>query len=208
MSTIFVMSYVVLWLVVVFLILLTIALGRQIGVLHARLPATGARIVNAGPDIGANIPQFYGADLKGREVVIGGANSQNTLLVFLSPRCPSCEQLAPVINSLSRNEKAHFQVILIGTGDEPHNKEFATRHGLTELAYVVSEQLPKAYKVGGTPYAVILDQAAIVRSKGIVNTQEQLESLLNAVEMSLPAVGNFTLEQFQTTRSTTMVSKA
>jgi len=41
------------------------------------------------------------------------------------------------------------------------------------------------------PYAVLLDAAGIVRAKGLVNTREHLESLLEAHERGVASVQDY-----------------
>jgi hypothetical protein len=48
------------------------------------------------------------------------------------------------------------------------------------VAQVVSDpELEVAYRVPGVPFVVILDEAGVVRSKGTVNSLEQIEGLVD-----------------------------
>jgi hypothetical protein len=49
---IWLISYVALWLLVTLLLLAVFTLARQVGILHTRLGPVGARMVNAGLEIG------------------------------------------------------------------------------------------------------------------------------------------------------------
>ncbi len=41
------------------------------------------------------------------------------------------------------------------------------------------------------PSAVVIDPTGVVRSKGLVNTREQLDSLFNAVEMGVESIQTY-----------------
>ena len=45
-----------------------------------------------------------------------------------------------------------------------------------------------AYRINRLPFAVVLDAGGIVRGKGLVNSREQLESLLNARDMGQASI--------------------
>jgi methylamine dehydrogenase accessory protein MauD len=48
-----------------------------------------------------------------------------------------------------------------------------------------------AYQIGKLPYAVLLDESGKVRSKGLVNTREHLESLFEAKERGVASLQEF-----------------
>jgi hypothetical protein len=50
--------------------------------------------------------------------------------------------------------------------------------------------------VSRLPFAVLLDEAGTIRSKGLVNNREQLESLFNAKELGVESIQNF-IEQLK-----------
>ena len=62
---------------------------------------------------------------------------------------------------------------------------------LGAFPYVLSPALGVAYTVGKLPYAVLLDPAGTVRSKGLVNTREHLESLFEASERGVASLQDF-----------------
>jgi methylamine dehydrogenase accessory protein MauD len=47
------------------------------------------------------------------------------------------------------------------------------------------------YQVGKLPYAVLIDEAGIVRAKGLVNSREHLESLLVAKETGYASIQEY-----------------
>jgi methylamine dehydrogenase accessory protein MauD len=47
------------------------------------------------------------------------------------------------------------------------------------------------YRVGKLPYAVLIDETGVVRAKGLINTREHLESLIQAKEMGVASIQQF-----------------
>src|SRR2546422_279272 len=100
-------SNAVLWMVVVLLGCVVAALARQIGVLHERVAPAGALMVGKGPAVGEPAPVVRALDLSGtvRDVGGPGAQGRSTLLFFLSPTCPVCQALLPVLRSIPRRAR-------------------------------------------------------------------------------------------------------
>src|SRR5256884_3026615 len=99
-------SNAVLWMVVVLLACVVAALARQIGVLREGVAPAGALMVGKGPAVGESAPVVRVEDLTGTVHDLGGpgAGGRSTLLFFLSPTCPVCKTLLPVLRSIARRE--------------------------------------------------------------------------------------------------------
>ncbi len=191
MTTAFVASYISLWVVVVLLALVLVALARQIGVLHGRLGPVGARIANTGPAIGEVLTSFVETDIFERSISIPDTN-RNTLLLFVSPGCPMCDQIAPAVRSFAKDEKRKIRIVLASfNGDAPANQAYATERGLDDISYVLSKDLALRLGVLSVPYAVLIDVAGVVRSKGLVNNREHLESLVNVLDQGYASIQAF-----------------
>lgn len=147
-------AFVVQWVLLAVLAVVVVALARQIGVLHLRLVPVGAlEVDDEGPPLGdAPEPQAArGHD--GTTVIVGGPGPRR-LLAFVSPTCPICEQVLPSLPAA------------------------ATASGL--VPQVVSDpELEIRYRVPGVPFVVVLDESGVVRSKGTVNSLEQVEGLVD-----------------------------
>ena len=174
-------SNVVLWLVVAALALVVLALARQVGLLHERLGPAGALALAGGPKTGEPAPALEVEDLRGERLALGGADAagRSTLLVFLSPTCTVCRSLLPALRALARRERA-LRVVLASDGPRAEHEAFVTEHALADLPYVLSQPLGLAYRVARLPWAVLVDGRGVLRSQGLVNSREHLESLLEA----------------------------
>ena len=184
-------SVVLLWLAVIVLGLLVWALARQVGVLFERVAPMGALITDAGPAVGAESPVFRLDGIQSGAVVVGGATDKPTLVFFLSPTCPVCKKLIPVLKALRRDERRGLQVVLASDGERAEHLAFVNAHGLGEMPYVLSTDLGMSYRVSRLPYAVLLDRRGVVAAKGLVNSREQLYSLLNAHDMATPSIQQY-----------------
>lgn len=157
-----------------------LGIARQVGLLHERSAPLGAMITDHGPGIGDKAPTFSIIDVKGQKRQIGGedAAGDETMLLFTSPTCPVCEKLLPLVKSVARAEG--IKVMLISDGAEEDHKEFLAKHPLDGLPYVISAEIGMRFQVGKVPYGVLIDSAGVIKAKGLCNTREHLESLLEA----------------------------
>ena len=186
-------STIVLWLVVVALAAVVVALVRQIGVLHERVAPAGALMTREGPRLGAAAPRFELTDWSGKPCMIGGADPEHrgTLLVFISPTCPVCKTLLPIIDSVLRSEPRRVRLVLASDGAREEHEAFVGAHALAARAYVLSTDLGLAYHVGKLPHAALIDGDGILRAKGLVNTREHLESLFEAQRLGVASLQEY-----------------
>ncbi len=186
-------SNVLLWVVVVVLAGVVFALTRQIGVLHERVAPAGALMLGQGPKVGEAAPVIPAEDLAGRGLTLGGQDPDGlgTLLFFLSPTCPVCKSLLPILESIAHAERRWLRVVLASDGPPPEHEAFVRDYGLERFPYVLSTELGLAHRVGKLPYAVLIDETGVIRSKGLVNTREHVESLFEARELGVASVQEF-----------------
>jgi len=147
-------AFVVLWILVAVLAIVVVALARQIGVLQLRLAPLGAlEVDDEGPELGEAPEARPVRTPDGSRRVIGGPGP-GRLVAFVSDTCPICELVAPSLPAAARAS------------------------GL-ELQLVSDPDLETAYGVPGVPFVVVLDEVGVVRSKGTVNSLEQVEGLVD-----------------------------
>lgn len=184
-------SNAILWVVVLALLVAVFALARQIGILYERVAPMGALMIDSGPAVGEAAPRFDLPALGGGTVAIGAAGGHSQLLFFLSPTCPVCKKLLPILKSIAAVESSWLRLVFASDGEPEEHRAFLRRAVLTDFPYVLSAELGMAFRVGKLPYAVLLDEAGRVRAKGLVNSREQLESLFTAKEMNVASVQEF-----------------
>jgi methylamine dehydrogenase accessory protein MauD len=187
------LSNIVLWFLVIALSLVVWALVRQIGVLHERIAPAGALMLRQGPKVGEAAPRLDVLDLQGRIHRIGAprTDGRSTLLVFVSPTCPVCKALLPVLESSRTSERNWLDIVLASDGERSAHERFIATHGLQSLPYVSSTDLGLAFQVSRLPYAAIVDESGILRARGLVNSREHLESLFEAKHRGVASLQEF-----------------
>jgi methylamine dehydrogenase accessory protein MauD len=185
MNEMLVVSNVLLWVLVIVLSLIVLALARQIGVLHERVAPAGALQPTEGPKIGELTRTAMLTALDGTAVSVGGVNEsgRSTFVLFVSPTCPVCKSLVPTAKSLARKETSRLDLVFASDGDSRDKHiAYAKDAGLGDYPYVLSESLGMSYQVSKLPFAVLISADGTLQSKGLVNTREHLESLVEAMD--------------------------
>jgi methylamine dehydrogenase accessory protein MauD len=192
MQTTLMISAALSWAALLALGAICLALVRQVGILYERMMPAGALMIDKGPAVGTIAPTFELLDIAERPVKVGGlsAKKRNTLVFFLSPTCPVCKKLLPLLPSIQARENA-TDIVLASDGDITEHAAFYGKTGLSKYPYVLSQELGLAYQIGKLPYAVLLDDEGKVRAKGLVNTREHLESLFEAKERGVASLQEF-----------------
>ena len=187
-----IISNIVLWLVVLALVVIVVALSRQIGVLYERIAPMGALMIDQGPKVGDPSPiMTLSAIAGGDEIHVGSALGRSQLLFFLSPTCPVCKKLLPILKSIRAAEKDWLDIVFASDGELHEQLAFYCTAGLTDFPYVLSSELAITFHVGKLPYAVLIDEAGRVRAKGLINSREHLESLFTAKEAGVASIQEF-----------------
>lgn len=184
-------AVIILAVVVAALVAAVFGLARQVGILYERIAPVGALIVDAGPKVGEQAPSFDLIGLDGRRVELGRPAATSTLLFFLSPSCPVCKKLLPILKSTARSEAGWLRIVLASDGERGAQEKFYRQAKLEEFPYLLSTELGLAYKVSRLPHAVLIDEAGLVKAKGLVNSREQLESLFTAKELGVSSVQEY-----------------
>lgn len=184
----------VLWVAVIALALVVFAQLRQIGVLYERMAPAGALMIHSKLQVGAQAPQMQIDNLNDGSVIdIGGnaATGKSQLLFFVSPDCPVCKTLLPVIKSASSAERHWLTVILASDGEADQQQRFIADHGLQDFPFANSQALGLAYGVSRLPFAVLIDDDGVIKSMGLINSREHLESLFEAKERDVASIQDY-----------------
>lgn len=192
MTDALVVSNALLWAVVLALLVALLALARQIGILYERIAPMGALMLDSGPEVGEAAPAFELESLTGVRIAVGGTGrARSQLLFFLSPTCPVCKKLLPILRSTRQSERGWLDIVLASDGDRAEHLAFHQKAKLADFPYLISTELGMALKVGRLPYAVLIGEDGRIRAKGLVNSREQLESLFTAKELGVASVQEF-----------------
>ena len=174
--------------------LMVLGLARQIGVLHERVAPLGALTTRTAVGVGDRAPEFDLVDLAARTIHIGGARrrAQPVAAVRLAD-LPDVQE-APARPARSRTASAAgLDVVLMGDGDRPSHEAMVAEHRLQDLPLVLAPIVGITLGIGKLPHAVLIDAAGVIRSSGIVNSREHLESLLVAQETGWASMQDYLL---------------
>ena len=153
-GSVWIASYVLLWIAVLALGLAVLVLLRHIGVLHARLGPQGVHHAGEGPATDRPAPPVGWFDY----------DAPLTLVAFTAPGCELCMALRPSLHALARDRDDLALEVVDHAPD-------------TTAVF-------RAWNVTQTPYVVAVDGDGIVRGGGVANSLEQVEVLLETVEGS------------------------
>ena len=154
MSGWWIAAFVAQWVLLIVLGIVVVALARQVGTLHLRLGPRGAlEIDDEGPGLGDALPAMPARGANGDPIVVGGPGERR-LVLFSSPTCLVCREVAPALPAAARAGDLVPQVL--------HDPE-----------------AERALGVPGTPFLLVLDELGVVRAKGTVNNLEQVEGLVD-----------------------------
>jgi len=186
-------SVVVLWIVVLCLLAVVLALTRQLGVLHERIAPVGALMLNRGLAVGEPAPAIDVVDLHGANLRLGAprTDGKSTLLLFVSPTCPVCKSLLPIVKSSGRDERDWLDIILASDGNTDEHRDYIRANGLGAIPYVLSAPLGMTFQVSRLPFAALLDEAGILRARGLINSREHLESLFEAKRLGVASLQDY-----------------
>jgi methylamine dehydrogenase accessory protein MauD len=193
MTTTLIISNIILWVLVLVLVTVVYALVRQVGVLYERVAPAGALMSGKGLKTGELAPVFELQTLTGEALRIGGERSddKSTLLFFLSPTCPICKTLLPVLQAMRKSEAGWLDIVLASDGDEDEHRQWLKKQQLESWPYVLSPQLGMTMQVAKLPFAALIDEKGILCARGLVNSREHIESLFEARAQGVASIQEF-----------------
>ena len=188
-----IISNIVLWILVLVLVAVVFALVRQIGVLYERVAPAGALMAGKGLKTGELAPVFDLQTIQGQAFRLGGERSdgKSTLLFFLSPSCPVCKTLLPVLQAMRKSEADWLEIVLASDGDEQEHREWLKQQKLESWPYLLSPQLGMTMQVAKLPFGALIDEKGVLCARGLVNSREHIESLFEAKAQGVASIQEY-----------------
>jgi len=199
METTLAISNTILWILVLVLAAMIFALVRQIGILYERVAPAGALMAGSGLKTGEETPVLDLETLDGRAIRVGGKSStgKSSLLFFLSPNCPICKTLIPILTAMRKSEANWLEIVFASDGDEKEHREWLREQKLESWPYILSQQLGMTMQVAKLPFAALIDENGILCARGLVNSREHIESLFEAKEQGFASIQEYLKNQQQ-----------
>lgn len=143
-------------------------------------PSTnGTQQQAAGLPVGSQAPPFSLPGLHGETLTLGSLRSSGkpVLLLFTDPNCGPCTAMLPEIGRWQDEHAEKLTVSLVSRGDLGENRAKMGEHGLTKVLLQEDWEVSEAYRVGGTPSAVLVQPDGTIGS-AVVGSAEAIRSLV------------------------------
>jgi peroxiredoxin len=121
----------------------------------------------AGLPAGTPAPVFELPDLDGKPVSLEQLRGQRVLLVFFSPECGYCKELAPELARLPGDGRGGRPLpVVVTTGGLEANRALVAQHGI-RCPVLLQEQTEVAtqYRMPGTPVGYLIDESGVIAAR-------------------------------------------
>lgn len=180
------------WALLLALGLLVITAYRQLGrVLGPSRPAEGI-----GPEVGSRpgrityerLPNAAAAGQAGDVLAFVPGGGRVTLLAFVDPTCPSCEELVTALGTVRDAGELEDTQVLLLTADPPDYVQISAAFRATELELgrLLDRDELEPYRATATPLLVALDSWGVVRAAGTVARQADIRTFRQACLLAPP----------------------
>jgi hypothetical protein len=115
-----------------------------------------------------------------------------SLLAFVDPTCPACEQLVGALNAAADGaELDDFRVLLL-TSDPPAYLQVSDTFRATrlEIGMPAARAAQDDYKATATPLLVVIDAHGVVRAAGSVRHLSDVRTFINKTTANTTAQGH------------------
>jgi thiol-disulfide isomerase/thioredoxin len=161
----------------VFLSVLVLLIYRHFGLMAM---GTSEGVQRSGLAIGKTAPEIQGVLGSGVETTLFPGNDGPSLLLFASPGCEPCEEVMPSVVLLAeRLGDLHVTVTIPGREEDASSFEETYGSGLHVLAEDGSGAFER-YAARVTPFAFVVGEDRLIRSKGLAANPQMLLSLFRS----------------------------
>lgn len=187
MTGFWLVSYLVLWGVVIVLCFLVVGSLQQIGLLQRQLGTKPAEtgeapplvIAQQGPEIGSRLPPLTAETINGYATVTLQPH-QPTLLLFLSPLCEGCQHVVEPLSALVKARQERERVIVILQADGQGCRAFLSVFPLT-VPVICDESrriTNELFDTHSNPFGLFYNEEGVLVRKGLAMGAEELRALL------------------------------
>ena len=181
MSTLFYVSYVALWVLLLTIGVLVLLLYRHFGVMSL---GTLEGVQRDGLPIGAVAPQISGVTAAGQDTSWQPKHGQPQLLLFAAPDCEPCATVLPHVERLAQAVNGNLGIAAVVPGPRDEVARFVERYrpSFPCLAEDGSGAFTR-YRVRVTPFGFVIGADGRVLAKGLCGDQVRLRRLLEAADL-------------------------
>jgi methylamine dehydrogenase accessory protein MauD len=148
----------------------------------ALMPSENGTQQGAGLPVGAPAPVFDLLDLEGEKVTLESLRSPGrpVLLFFTDPGCDYCTELLPEVGRWQDELVDELTIVIISCDDPEENRAMSNEHGLSRVLLEDDWEVSEAYRVSGTPSAVLVEPDGTIGSF-LAESTEEIEALVSQV---------------------------
>jgi methylamine dehydrogenase accessory protein MauD len=119
-----------------------------------------------GLPVGAEAPSFGLEGLHGETLTLDALRAPGKLvmLLFTDPNCSPCSALLPEIGRWQEEHADELSISLISRGTPEENRAKSSEHGLRNVLLQEDWEVSEAYRVSGTPSAVLVQPDGTIAS--------------------------------------------
>ncbi len=161
---------------------LVVLLYRQLG----RLLSKSTTTAELGPAVGTMATPFrYQRLPDGTPEQFRPGGGQQSLVAFVDPTCPACEQLVTNLGALAADGELAAARILLLISDPPSylGISAAFRSTTLEIGRPLSAAEVTGYRATGTPLLVAVDGGGVVRAAGVARQEQEIRSFAAAASV-------------------------
>jgi hypothetical protein len=196
MSGVWLVSYLVLWGLVVVMGLFLIGILRQLGLMYRRLDSSLApsqeessipTLERDGPVIGSPIVDLEVSTINdfGTLTPAVWREHGSRLLVFMSPMCETCQHIVEPLNALVADTARAVHPIVIMRADEQGCQAFLSVFPLHMPVVCDRDRtITMGLDIHRTPFGLLYDEQGILIRKGAIEGHEDLLALLGDESVS------------------------
>lgn len=170
-------------------LILILSLARLVGKMMVRMgpSGVGALATPEGLELGESVIPFQTTTVSGDWIEVPLAGTA-TLAVFL--RLTSCDTCQAVVEHVIRISKSYRDIVkplVITNSDHLGGEEaisgYAEKLAAASIPLCVDNDIFERFEVKTVPYGFLVGLDGEVKAKGIINSLEHVESLLEAAEL-------------------------
>ena len=173
MEGIWLVSYIVLWILVLALGALVLLLYRQLGIMYL---GSAEGVSRDGLPKGTPAPDFTLTDQYGHQQRVAAYRGRPLLLIFGSAGCSPCRILMPQLDEWLA---AHPEmgIIWLNMNSPEETLKYVSDVGATVpvVPTTPDDKIAERYRVRVTPFSFMIDENGVIRTKGLVNTKAGLD---------------------------------
>lgn len=184
MAGLWAISYIALWVIVLWVTLALITVLRQLGVEREQRVVSSSvppSYEEDGPTLGARTPALVlQTDTGHGSITLSEPSTADaTLVIFMSTFCEGCQLIAPEVEALYAQSSLSTRFLVVLQGNSTMCRAFVTVLSLTlPLVFDRTSEIRRAFNVHHAPYGLIYNGDGILIGKGSIDTVERLMALI------------------------------